>query len=230
MNDSVTRKCGFCGEVKSLLEFSKDPRTKTGYSALCLVCNKNKSKVWRDKNPDKSRESVKRYREKYPEKHREMYDSWSSRNKEKVRESARENYNRHQEAYRESARIQHAKRKLEHPQEVRDYQSEWRKKNPEKVSDAQKKWSHSHPERVKIKTQNRNEKKKNSTGSVTEREWVDILERCGYTCLWCRRNDVKITMDHVVPLSKGGLHEIENIQPLCRSCNSKKGVRIMDFR
>jgi 5-methylcytosine-specific restriction endonuclease McrA len=32
-------------------------------------------------------------------------------------------------------------------------------------------------------------------------------------------------MDHIKPLSKGGEHVYDNIQPLCHSCNSAKGVR-----
>ena len=58
----------------------------------------------------------------------------------------------------------------------------------------------------------------------TEQDWLSLLEAYEYRCFGCGVQSDKLTRDHIVPISKGGGDEIENIAPLCSSCNSKKGV------
>lgn len=71
--------------------------------------------------------------------------------------------------------------------------------------------------------------KKKETGKITEREWLDLLDKYGRKCLCCGATE-NIELDHVVPLSKGGCNTINNAQPLCKSCNSRKKNTIKDYR
>ena len=50
----------------------------------------------------------------------------------------------------------------------------------------------------------------------------------GYACVTCRR-DLRVVgyhVDHIVPVSKGGLNVASNIQLLCPRCNLRKGARM----
>lgn len=56
-----------------------------------------------------------------------------------------------------------------------------------------------------------------------------VFDLFGNQCLRCRSYD-DICIDHVIPLSKGGANSIDNMQPLCRACNTSKGVASTDYR
>ena len=60
-----------------------------------------------------------------------------------------------------------------------------------------------------------------------------ILERDDYTCQACGaslHNDfnLKLEVDHIVPISKGGKTDPSNLQTLCRKCNRSKGAKPME--
>ena len=63
------------------------------------------------------------------------------------------------------------------------------------------------------------------TGKVTAIEWEEKLKEFNYSSAYCGAKE-KIEQDHIIPLSKGGIHEIKNIHPLCRSCNAKKSNKL----
>ena len=47
-----------------------------------------------------------------------------------------------------------------------------------------------------------------------------VFEMKGKICRYCRRRATHI--DHKLPVSRGGKNNIENLQPVCLSCNSRK--------
>lgn len=51
-----------------------------------------------------------------------------------------------------------------------------------------------------------------------------VFERDAYRCVHCSGH-MDLTCDHVIPESKGGATILQNLQTLCRPCNSKKGDR-----
>lgn len=49
----------------------------------------------------------------------------------------------------------------------------------------------------------------------------------GASCVACGSKD-SLEIDHIVPIHKGGGNELENLQALCKSCNSAKGTKTME--
>lgn len=62
-------------------------------------------------------------------------------------------------------------------------------------------------------------------------EWESLKAQYNWTCPSCgkREPEVQLTRDHIVAISKGGSDNIENIQPLCRPCNSRKHDKDIRF-
>ncbi|MCP5385963.1 MAG: HNH endonuclease [Novosphingobium sp.] len=51
-----------------------------------------------------------------------------------------------------------------------------------------------------------------------------VMERDAYRCVSCGSH-IDLTCDHIVPESKGGPTALDNLQTMCRPCNSRKGNR-----
>lgn len=49
-----------------------------------------------------------------------------------------------------------------------------------------------------------------------------VFSHFGYKCNMCGKSS-SLTIDHITPVVSGGLDILENLQPLCKSCNSSKG-------
>lgn len=53
----------------------------------------------------------------------------------------------------------------------------------------------------------------------------NVISRDRYTCQYCGSHE-HLTIDHVVPVSKGGKSTFENCVAACQECNAKKGNKL----
>lgn len=89
-----------------------------------------------------------------------------------------------------------------------------------------KRYCKKHPNLIAHLKARRYAREKGAVGSHTLQEWEDLKNSYNNCCASCG-NMVKLTKDHIIPLSKGGSDYIENIQPLCKNCNSRKHNKIL---
>lgn len=113
----------------------------------------------------------------------------------------------------------------------------WREANPERKRAGVTRWRHANPEKKKaIEDRYRNTpagrdviRRRNGRrraieagvpNNFTRDQHEDLLRVYKGLCYVCRAPAT--SLDHVVPVSKGGPHTAGNLRPACTSCNSRK--------
>lgn len=76
------------------------------------------------------------------------------------------------------------------------------------------------------------DEKQETVRTISGKTRLDVFERDDYRCQMCGRtvdDGIKLHIDHIVPFSKGGSNEMDNLQVLCHECNLAKHDR-MDLK
>lgn len=95
----------------------------------------------------------------------------------------------------------------------------YRKNNAEKIKKSMAEWATKNPAIVRKNSKKRKAITRGALAKkITPREIKRLLEQ---PCFYCKET-TDIQIDHVVPISRGGLHSIGNLLPACKSCNSSK--------
>jgi 5-methylcytosine-specific restriction endonuclease McrA len=115
------------------------------------------------------------------------------------------------------------------------YMREWRKQLPRgadyfnRENERKRKWKRANLAKARVMNQRRRARARSSGGSYTLDEWTTLCGRYGNKCLACG-SEGPLTVDHILPISSGGTSSIDNLQPLCKPCNTRKLNRYIDYR
>jgi len=228
--------CTVCGEWKPAGEYRANKYRKDGLWNFCKTCfnkrygerrreqgreyeksehGKAVKKAWRGNNRDKVNSYNYGWRKRRPELYRAMIQRcWKNR----VKRLGRDFVNKIHGDYLKS-----------NPDKNHEYHRRYFLKNKEKCYAKSREWDKNHPESGQVRSQRRRARLNGNGGTFTKEEWLNLCSTYDNKCLCCG-NTLPLTIDHVIPISVGGKSDITNLQPLCRPCNSSKGVKIIDYR
>jgi 5-methylcytosine-specific restriction endonuclease McrA len=125
---------------------------------------------------------------------------------------------------RECRKEENRIRYLTHRQDSYEQGRRWRAANPERSREHTSNWQKAHPQtRVE---RNRRRRVAIAGGRVEKIDIGEVYARDGGRCHICRKHVARAqaTLDHLVPVSKGGDHVILNVRVAHRSCNSRRGA------
>jgi len=210
---TVEKFCVCCRSWKSHTDFHRNKARSDGFHAHCKPCRCEQERVRRAENPDKCRELD---RLRYParaETSKQRSRNWYYANKQQYQAQRAIWRSKNKSVISLKAKLF----RLQHIESIRKYDSQRWSNNPVRR------------ERHKVVNSRRHAAKKNADGTFTYNDWATLCKRYGNKCLCCGKVG-KMTIDHIVPLVHGGPHSMSNIQPLCKSCNSSKNDKTIDYR
>jgi 5-methylcytosine-specific restriction endonuclease McrA len=173
--------------------------------------------AYRAVNPEhykkKSKESAAKWRADHPEESRAYLREYRTRpgNREKiiaVEKASKKKARAKRKAERDALPVAPL---LDTPKAIkqREYMRVWRARNSEKYREQKRIWN------------NNRDRKCKAGGKLTRAEWRAILAKQDGLCFDCGERR-RMTIGHLVPISKGGSHNAANIVAQCMACNLKQ--------
>lgn len=198
---AALRDCSTCRDWYPLSEFFMHGRH---LSNLCKPCERARARGRHANNRERSRANTRAWIAAHTEQHREGLRRWRAANRERLREYDRSPQKR--------ARGREYMRQQRLAGTAQEYQREYNRrtgKGAEKAS------------------------RRRAQMLGVEYEQVDrnaIIKRDGRLCYLCgiKVKWREVTLDHVIPLARGGAHTANNLRVACGPCNYRKQHRLLD--
>lgn len=125
----------------------------------------------------------------------------------------------------------------ENKEAIAEHKKQYCEKNKEAIAEKKKQYYEANKEVIAEKKKQYHKKnphvalngqikrrKRIGNEEITKEEWFEVMNKYEWKCLYCGCDLTKYnrSMDHIIPISKGGRNIKENIAPACKHCNSSK--------
>lgn len=232
--------------IASTINFHKDNSKKSGLKSNCKECcsiqerNKVKNKKEKPSKKIKSRkkqdpEYRKKWYEQNKEKELEKRKQYYEANKEKILKNRKERYKNNkekciqksQEYYednKESILLYQKEYRENHKEEINEYQRIYYQENKEKIQLKNKEYAKNNPEKIFNYINNRRETLIAQGSGINKEQWLEMMQYFNWQCAYSGEslNDIYRSIDHIISLNKGGVHEVWNCVPMHKNYNSSK--------
>jgi 5-methylcytosine-specific restriction endonuclease McrA len=166
--------------------------------------HRERSRKWRAEHRERVYEYNKKWRAEHLEKDRKRIAAWRAKHPERLHELE-------------------IKQRAKHRERIYERRRKWYATHREKAHEIVKKWLVAHPEQVKTYHHKRRTRISDAGGSFTAEDIKEMLKRQRGKCIVCGMDIRKnYHIDHIVPVSRGGSSNPNNLQLLCPRCNLTK--------
>jgi 5-methylcytosine-specific restriction endonuclease McrA len=191
------KRCSKCGAEKPLAEFSRD-KSRGRLRPQCKACRAESSRRYHANNRAVVLEKKRRYREANKEAEAQRSIRYREANRDKVAAYKRRWREANKDALAERRRL-------------------WCEANP----DHNRLWREANPEKARVILHRSRSRKRNAEGSFTAADIDRQRKAQKGKCYYCGKK-CKLTVEHLVPLDRGGTNWPDNIVLACKPCNSGK--------
>ncbi len=200
------KKCPKCGQTKDIGEFYKCKSRRDGFTSWCKECSNTSHKNYVENNREQLREYDREEYYKNRERHLENRRKSNERNKEKIKKARKVYYKNNKER-------------------ILEQDAKYRSEHKDAIAARMKKYYEIHKDEFVYRARERKKLvRATKDGTITKATLDEMYEAQEHKCGYCGRDldELGKHLDHILPLSKGGRHTINNVHWVCPKCNLEK--------
>lgn len=216
-----SRACNTCSkEFPRTLEFwYKERKSRDGLGGVCKECTRQRSRNWLASNRERARAQ---HREHWQQNRPALLAKkrlYTAANRQEIRSRDKE----WRAANVKTIVAKVAEWRRDNPERYAAQRKEYLKRTAARINQLAKAWRDANPESAKAISERRRAAVKGAPGDFTKDDLLRQLEKQQGLCFYCHKDlAAKPTVDHYIPLSKGGTHYPDNIVLACWPCNASK--------